>query len=142
MSLSRGFRQAAPIQKRVEPTCFASFARWMTFSISSNRSFSRPVSYRALCGQYLQSSGQAPVLIDKSVLTCTSFGLKCCLCTTWALNSKSLNGIANKASTSALVQSFRIVVVCAEGALASVIDCPLLIIIAGLVYAPISTCQL
>ena len=30
-----------------------------------------------LCGQYAQSSGQAPVLIDSNVETCTAFGSKC-----------------------------------------------------------------
>src|SRR5690606_28885619 len=60
-----------------------------------------------LCGQYLQSSGQAPVLMDNSVETCTALGLKNCRCTLWALNTRSLNGKANKACTSASVQSVR-----------------------------------
>ena len=77
ISRALGLRQAAPIQKRVEPIALAFSAASKTFSTSSKRSFSKSVLLRALCEQYLQSSGQAPVLIDSNVLTCTSFALKC-----------------------------------------------------------------
>src|SRR5262249_49766472 len=44
---------------------------------------------------------------DSSVETCTAFGSKFCRCTCCAVNSRSLNGSSNSASTSALVQSLR-----------------------------------
>ena len=54
-----------------------------------------------LCGQYAQSSGHAPVLIDSNVETCTAFGSKFSRCTHCASYSKSLSGSANSASTCA-----------------------------------------
>ena len=60
------------------------------------------VSKRMLCGQYAQSSGHAPVLIDSSVETCTAFGSKFCRCTHCAEYRRSLNGSSNSASTSRL----------------------------------------
>ena len=53
-----------------------------------------------LCEQYAQSSGQAPVLIERSVLTCTSFGSKLARWTRCAWNSRSANGSANSWRTS------------------------------------------
>jgi hypothetical protein len=60
---------AAPMQKRVAPFARAMRALATTSSTSSSGSDFRPVSKRMLCEQYAQSSGQAPVLIDSSVLT-------------------------------------------------------------------------
>src|SRR3974390_1925361 len=56
-----------------------------------------------LWGQYAQSSGQAPVLMDSSVLICTQFGRCHSRCTRWASNNRSLNGRARSACASASV---------------------------------------
>ena len=73
-SFGLGDRYAAPMQKRVAPEVFAARARPVTSSSSIKSSAASPVSYRTLCGQYAQSSGQAPVLMLSKVLTCTVFG--------------------------------------------------------------------
>jgi glycerol-3-phosphate dehydrogenase (NAD(P)+) len=66
-----GLRHAAPIQKRVAPEAFASFAALITSSSPKIFSFSTSVSYLADWGQYAQSSEHPPVLIDSNVLNCT-----------------------------------------------------------------------
>ena len=73
MSRFLGERQAAPMQKRVAPASRAALARAATSATAISVSRSRPVSWRMLCGQYAQSSGQAPVFTDNSVLICTVF---------------------------------------------------------------------
>src|SRR3546814_15429975 len=55
---------------------------------------------------YAQSSGQAPVLIDSSVDSCTVFGSKFWRWMVCARNSRSLNGRSSSACTSACVQSW------------------------------------
>ena len=51
MSRSLGERQAAPMQKRVEPLALASRAACITASTSTSLLALRPVSWWALCGQ-------------------------------------------------------------------------------------------
>ena len=68
MSESFGVRHAAPMQKRSAPFALASFAEATIWSSGIKRSVFKPVLYRALCGQYLQSSGQAPVLMLSKLL--------------------------------------------------------------------------
>ncbi len=55
---------------------FAFIAAALTSSSGSRRSLSSSVSYLALCGQYEQSSGQAPVLMLSNELICTALGSK------------------------------------------------------------------
>ena len=67
--LSLRFLHAAPMQNLDAPDFFASFACAITSSTVKSFSISTSVLYFMLCEQYLQSSGQPPVLIDMSVDT-------------------------------------------------------------------------
>jgi hypothetical protein len=95
------------MQKRVAPASRAARARASTSSTCMSGSAGRPVSWRTLCGQYAQSSGQAPVLMDSSVLTWTSWPGKRSRCTPWARYSSSNRGRSNRARTSSRRQSKR-----------------------------------
>ena len=74
---SLGPRYDAPMQKRVAPASLRAAApRRAPRRAASGRGCRRPSSKRMLCGQYAQSSGHAPVLIDSSVETCTAFAIE------------------------------------------------------------------
>eukprot|EP00967_Tisochrysis_lutea_P127546 scaffold217059_cov33-Tisochrysis_lutea.AAC.1 len=74
-------RHAVPMQKRVEPAAFARRAASLTASTLMSGSGFTNVLYRVDCAQYLQSSLQPPVLMERRVQRCTSRGSKCCLWT-------------------------------------------------------------
>ena len=73
------------MQKRVAPDSFARRAAARTSSSDKSGCVGTSVAKRMLWGQYAQSSGHAPVLIESSVDTWTAFGSKCARCTDCAL---------------------------------------------------------
>ncbi len=72
------------MQNRVAPAARAWRAASSTSPVSISRSALTPVSYRADCGQYAQSSGQPPVLMESRLQSCTFGSPKMARCTVWA----------------------------------------------------------
>ena len=95
------------MQNREAPFSFARRAEASTSSTPSSFSGSTLLAWRALCGQYAQSSGQPPVFTESSVQSCTLSGAWWARWTVCARCTRSVSGRSWIARTSATVQSWR-----------------------------------
>src|SRR5438067_5235817 len=100
-------RHAAPMQKRVAPASRAVRAAPITSVASISGCASTSVWYRAACGQYAQSSGQPPVLTDRSEQSWTLLSPNASRCADCARCRRSSSGKSWIARTSDSVQSWR-----------------------------------